>query len=172
VVRNGVAVIVACGKKRSHQGMYEAMDYVPEPRTGGWWPERRGSCTVWYHRPPGLEQRVNRQERAAQEDYSPWCVEEKFCELRVDGVLGSWSGRSCNVFDFLVSNSSARAFVESNQAAKQPLQEKGQHVGLGNLGFAFSDARMPRPMGGHRCRSVALCRCAGRSCDALHGAVH
>ena len=75
MVRNGVAVIVACGKKRSHQGMYEAMDYVPEPRTGGWWPERRGSCTVWYHRPPRLEQRVNRQERAAQEDYSPECVE-------------------------------------------------------------------------------------------------
>jgi hypothetical protein len=82
VVRNGVAVIVACGKKRSHQGMYEAMDYVPEPRTGGWWPERRGSCTVWYHRPPGLEQRVNRQERAAQEDYSPECVEVEFSEVQ------------------------------------------------------------------------------------------
>src|SRR5215204_3276285 len=52
-----------------------------------------------------------------------------FCELRRDGVLGSWSVRSCNVFNFLASNSSARAFVERYQAAKQPLQEKGQHVG-------------------------------------------
>jgi hypothetical protein len=63
VVRNGVAVIVACGKKQGFRGM-EAMDYAHEPRTGGWWPERRGDCTVWYHRPPLEEQRENRHERA------------------------------------------------------------------------------------------------------------
>jgi hypothetical protein len=66
VVRNGVAVIVACGKKQGFRGM-EAMDYAHEPRTGGWWPERRGDCTVWYHRPPGAEQRENRHQRAAQQ---------------------------------------------------------------------------------------------------------
>ena len=65
VVRNGVAVIVACGKKSGISEMGAAMSYAPEPRTGGWWPERRGECTVWYHRPPGPEQRYNRQERAA-----------------------------------------------------------------------------------------------------------
>ncbi len=65
VVRNGVAVIVACGKKQGIEGMDAAMKYVPEPRTGGWWPEKQGECTVWYHRPPGPEQRSNRQERAA-----------------------------------------------------------------------------------------------------------
>ncbi len=65
VVRNGVAVIVACGKKQGIEGMDATMDHVPEPRTGGWWPERSGECTVWYHRPPGPEQRSNRQERAA-----------------------------------------------------------------------------------------------------------
>jgi hypothetical protein len=64
VVRNGVAVIVACGKKQGLTKMGAAMKYAPEPRTGGWWPERSGECTVWYHRPPGLEQRANRQERA------------------------------------------------------------------------------------------------------------
>ena len=65
VVRNGVAVLVICGKKRDNEGTYKAtMDYVPEPRTGSWWPERRGSCTAWYHRPPGVEQRFNRHERA------------------------------------------------------------------------------------------------------------
>jgi hypothetical protein len=64
VVRNGVAVIVACGKKQGHMKMGAAMKYAPEPGTGGWWPERSGECTVWYHRPPGLEQRHARQERA------------------------------------------------------------------------------------------------------------
>jgi hypothetical protein len=59
VVKNGVAVVVACGKKRSFGPMIAS-----EPRTGGWWPEKRGNCTVWYHRPPGLEQRFNRHERA------------------------------------------------------------------------------------------------------------
>ena len=72
VVRNGVAALVVCGKKRDEEGTYKAtMAYVPEPRTGTWWPERRGSCTIWYHRPPGPEQRHNRHERAAQEGYSP-----------------------------------------------------------------------------------------------------
>ncbi len=65
VVRNGVAVIVACGKKQGMAGMDATMDHVPEPRTGGWWPEKQGECTVWYHQPPGPEQRFNRQERAA-----------------------------------------------------------------------------------------------------------
>ncbi len=65
VVRNGVAVIVACGKKQGMAGMDATMDHVPEPWTGGWWPERKGDCTVWYHRPPDPEQRSNRQERAA-----------------------------------------------------------------------------------------------------------
>lgn len=65
VVRNGVAAIVVCGEKRNPAGTYDAMiDYVPEPATGTWWPERRGECTVWYHRPPGLDQRIARQERA------------------------------------------------------------------------------------------------------------
>jgi hypothetical protein len=72
VVRNGVAVIVACGKKQGIEEM-GAMKYVPEPRTGGWWPVHRGDCTVWYHRPPLPEQRFNRHERASEEaspDYS------------------------------------------------------------------------------------------------------
>jgi hypothetical protein len=59
VVRNGVAAVVACGEKRSFGPMIAS-----EPRTGSWWPERRGSCTVWHHRPPGFEQRFNRHERA------------------------------------------------------------------------------------------------------------
>jgi hypothetical protein len=65
VVRNGAAVIVACGKKQGIAGMDTAMRYADEPGTGGWWNVRRGDCTVWYHRPPGPEQRSNRQERAA-----------------------------------------------------------------------------------------------------------
>jgi hypothetical protein len=75
VVRNGVAVIVACGKKSGFERMGAAMDYAPEPGTGGWWPERRGGCTVWYHRPPGLEQRVARQQRADSAGYSPYYIE-------------------------------------------------------------------------------------------------
>ena len=87
------------------------------------------------------------------------------------GVLRSWSDCTCNVFNCLVCNSLARAFVEINQAANRPLQEKGQHVGLGSLGFDVGDARMPRPMGGHRCRCVALWRCGGRCWGALRGAL-
>jgi hypothetical protein len=64
VVRNGVAVIIACGKKSGFERMGAAMKYAPEPRTGGWWPVRRGECTVWYHRPPDAAQREARHERA------------------------------------------------------------------------------------------------------------
>jgi hypothetical protein len=69
VVRNGVAVIVLCGENNGTamqrmKGLYAARDYVPEPRTGGWLPVEKGSCTVWYHRPPGVEQRVARHQRA------------------------------------------------------------------------------------------------------------
>jgi hypothetical protein len=73
VVRNGVAVIVACGKKspKGIRGMAEGMKaagkYAPEPRTGTWAPQRRGDCTVWYHITPGPEQRHNRHERAQQQ---------------------------------------------------------------------------------------------------------
>ncbi len=73
VVRNGVAAVVVCGEKRGGpysrsglEGMDAAMKYVPEPRTGTWWPVREGECTTWYHRPPGFEQRHNRHERAEQ----------------------------------------------------------------------------------------------------------
>ena len=64
VVRNGVAVIVACGKKQGIDRMGAAMRYAPEPRTGTWWNVRKGDCTVWYHRPPMLDQRLARHERA------------------------------------------------------------------------------------------------------------
>jgi hypothetical protein len=65
VVRNGVAVVVACGKKRGiEKGMMAMGKYVPEPRTGTWWPVRQGDCTTWYHRPPDWHQRQARQERA------------------------------------------------------------------------------------------------------------
>jgi hypothetical protein len=65
VVRNGATVIVACGKKQGIKGMGAAMKYADEPGRGGWWPKKQGDCTIWYHRPPGAEQRLNRQERAA-----------------------------------------------------------------------------------------------------------
>jgi hypothetical protein len=85
VVRNGVAAVVVCGKKRGfEEGMMAAMKYVPEPRTGTWWPAREGECTTWYHRPPGWEQRHNRHERAQ--------------ESKVDGAgRGYWS-RPCTMF--------------------------------------------------------------------------
>jgi hypothetical protein len=66
VVRNGVAAIVVCGGKRGYGGMEKAVDYVPEPRTGTWGKERRGGCMVYYHHPPGWEQRHNRHERAQE----------------------------------------------------------------------------------------------------------
>jgi hypothetical protein len=67
VVRNGVAAVMVCGEKRGMVGMESAMNYVPEPGTGTWANERQGNCTVWYHHPPGLEQRHNRHERAQDE---------------------------------------------------------------------------------------------------------
>ena len=69
VVRNGVAVVVVCGEKQRgvDRGLMAAGKYTPEPATGGWWPEQQGNCTVWYHRPPGLEQRFNRHQRAQEE---------------------------------------------------------------------------------------------------------
>ena len=66
VVRNGVAVIVACGKKQGFPGMKAAMDYAPEPRTGTWGSVRKGECTVWYHHPPDASQREARHQRAAR----------------------------------------------------------------------------------------------------------
>jgi hypothetical protein len=71
-VRNGVAAVMVCGEKRGtvgrgFKGLEEATAYAPEPRTGGWLPENEGECTVWYHRPPGSEQRLARQERAQRE---------------------------------------------------------------------------------------------------------
>jgi hypothetical protein len=61
VVRNGVAAVVVCGKKRGfEEGLIAATKYAPEPRTGGWWPARKGECTTWYHRPPDAIQRANR----------------------------------------------------------------------------------------------------------------
>jgi hypothetical protein len=73
VVRNGVAAVVVCGKKSgsmNEKGIMAATKYAPEPRTGGWWPARRGECTVWYHRPSGMEQRLARPERAQEERLS------------------------------------------------------------------------------------------------------
>ena len=67
VVRNGVAVIVACGKKSGFERMGAAMKYAPESRTGTWGHERRGECTVWYHHPPDPHQREARHERAQRE---------------------------------------------------------------------------------------------------------
>ena len=70
VVRNGVAAVVVCGKKSgsmNEKGMMAVSEHAPEPRTGGWWPDRRGDCTTWYHRPPGMDQRHNRHERAQEE---------------------------------------------------------------------------------------------------------
>jgi hypothetical protein len=66
VVRNGVAAIVACGKKSGTKDM-GAVDYAPEPRTGTWANERRDGCTVWYHVPPDATQREARHERAQEE---------------------------------------------------------------------------------------------------------
>jgi hypothetical protein len=67
VVRNGVAAVVVCGKKSgsmNEKGMMAVSQHAPEPRTGGWWPDRRGDCTTWYHRPPNMHQRIARHQRA------------------------------------------------------------------------------------------------------------
>src|SRR5215203_2543694 len=97
VVRNGVAAVVACGEKRGLQ----AVDVAPEPRTGGWWPVRRGECKVWYHRPPDATQREARHERAAgaqpSEDQSEfaWACGFKVRADRVDlGVMR----KDCGIF--------------------------------------------------------------------------
>jgi hypothetical protein len=63
LVDNGVAVIVACGKKRG----WQVVDSAPELRTGTWGVERRGACNVYYHHPPDAIQRANRHERAQEE---------------------------------------------------------------------------------------------------------
>jgi hypothetical protein len=67
VVRNGVAAVVACGKKQGMAGIDDALRYAEEPRTGTWDPVAQGECTVWYHHPPGMEQRLARHERAQRE---------------------------------------------------------------------------------------------------------
>jgi len=64
VVRNGVAVVVACGKKQGMAGIDEAARYADEPRTGTWDHVQQGECTVWYHHPPDLGQRHARHQRA------------------------------------------------------------------------------------------------------------
>ena len=65
VVRNGVAVVVACGKKRGLEGFEDATDSASEPPTGTWSAEKWGNCAIWYHHPPDAEQRENRHQRAA-----------------------------------------------------------------------------------------------------------
>jgi hypothetical protein len=64
MVRNGVAAVVACGEKRGPQ----AVDVAPEPQTGGWWPVRKGECTIWYHRPPDPHQRHLRHQRSSAQE--------------------------------------------------------------------------------------------------------
>jgi hypothetical protein len=46
------------------KGLEAATAYAPEPRTGAWWPEKKGECTVWYHRPPDPGQRIHRRLRS------------------------------------------------------------------------------------------------------------
>lgn len=61
VVRNGTAVVVACGKKRGIHGMGAAMKYAHEPRTGGWWPVERVS-----ERPGTTARRMRSSARTAR----------------------------------------------------------------------------------------------------------
>ena len=49
LVRNGVAAVVVCGGDSDFETQYEALDYVPRPKTGVWQAERKGECTVWFH---------------------------------------------------------------------------------------------------------------------------
>ena len=60
LVRNGVAVIVACGEKR-RLGVLSA----PEPRTGSWTVQRHGDCNIFLHHPPDAIQRENRHQRTS-----------------------------------------------------------------------------------------------------------
>lgn len=73
VVKNGVAVIVVCGKE--NKGVVHGTppgfppvnlpaNYAPEPGTGTWAFRERGDCTVFYHHPPDASQREARQARA------------------------------------------------------------------------------------------------------------
>jgi hypothetical protein len=52
LVRNGVAVIVACGDKR---GAFEAMNSVPNPQMGSWSSVPRGTCVAYYHHPSSTD---------------------------------------------------------------------------------------------------------------------
>jgi hypothetical protein len=67
VIRNGVAAMASpqswpVGRgKESREWIRRCAD---EPRTGIWDLVQKGECTVWYHHPPALEQRLARQERA------------------------------------------------------------------------------------------------------------
>jgi hypothetical protein len=115
VVRNGVAAVVACGKKRD----LLPVDVVPEPRTGTWDPVQQGNCTVWYHHPPGWEQRQARQERAQREQRS---VEWKAVQA---------CGR-----EFSISAPQARSFVRSME------------IDCGIFGPLPEDARDRRPYDG------------------------
>jgi len=49
LVRNGVAAVMVCGGQSNFETGYEAMDYVPRPKSGTWQVERKGECTVWFH---------------------------------------------------------------------------------------------------------------------------
>jgi len=62
VVRNGVAAIVACGKKRG----FEVVSAAPEVRTGTWGVEKTDECNVYYHHPPEASQREARHQRAQE----------------------------------------------------------------------------------------------------------
>ena len=62
VVRNGVAAIVACGKKRG----FGVVSAAPEVRTGTWGVEKADECNVYYHHPPEASQREARHQRAQE----------------------------------------------------------------------------------------------------------
>jgi hypothetical protein len=69
VVKNGVAAIVVCGNKRDGMLM-SATNLAPEPQTGAWSMESKGTCDIYYHHPPEPIQRENRQERAERKQTS------------------------------------------------------------------------------------------------------
>jgi hypothetical protein len=52
LVRNGVAVIVACGDKR---GAFAAKNSVPNPQMGSWSSVPRGTCVAYYHHPKSTD---------------------------------------------------------------------------------------------------------------------
>ncbi len=99
VVRNGVAVIVACGEKQGIEGMGAAMDYAPEPGTGTWAPVRKGECTVWYHHPPDATQREARHRRADAERAAQsfvWACGRKV--LAEDRVFVRGMRKDCGIY--------------------------------------------------------------------------